>query len=112
LRQALDEIPAQFETERAGLTRLANHAALGYVERQTRELTAEQRDCYRRRKISFADTHIPLAHVAQRLGGESRFELRRELGARWLDELSACDDLTLAKYRERNEAASHLDFAG
>lgn len=111
LRQNLDEIPAQFETERAGLARLASHAALGYVERQTRELTAEISDCNRRRAVDYADTRVPLTQIKRKLAGESRFEVRRELGARWLDELSACDDLISAKHHERNEAASRLDFA-
>lgn len=110
LRQNLAGIPAQFETERAGLARLASHAALGYVERQTRELTAELRDCSRRRKVKFADTDVPLTQIKEKLAGESRFEMRRELGARWLDELSACDDLILAKHHERNDAAKRLDF--
>jgi hypothetical protein len=112
LRRRLDETPAQFETERAGLGALAGAAALKYAERRAREISEELRRCAESGAVVWGGARVAAPEVPLLLAAERDAARRRDLTRRRLDAVLACDDLRAARLEALNDAARELGFEG
>ena len=110
LERADDETPAQFETERAALRELLRAARLGYAEARAGDTARELGFCEAAAAVEDNSVRVPLDGVPEIIAREAEFERRRELLARWLDSLRACDDLRAAKLEALDDAARVLGF--
>jgi hypothetical protein len=110
LKRALEAAPAHRETERAGLSALLGSARIGYLEARTKELTDECARCESQARVKWDDESVPAHNVPQKMANEPQASRRRELTARWLDALSACDDLRAARFETFHDAARALGF--
>jgi hypothetical protein len=111
LRSSMDQAPADFETERKGLQRLLTGAQFRHVEVRAGELSAELIRCESALSLEWSGAELSLEDVPAQLAGESKKSQRRELAVRWLDSISVCDDLRLARLKSLNESARWLGFA-
>lgn len=111
LRSAIDQTPADFETERKGLQRLRTSAQLRRVEVRARELTEELAHCEAATTVEWNGAELTTEEVPARLAREPKKLQRRELAARWLDSISVCDGLRRARLESLNESARLLGFA-
>jgi hypothetical protein len=105
-----DATPATFETERAALSRLAGAARLGYAERRAREVSDELSRCESAARAEWGGERLSPDEAATLLTDERDAARRRELSARWLDSLAACDDLRAARLEALRDAARDLGF--
>ena len=110
LERADDETPSQFETERAALGELLRAARLGYAEARAEETARELVLCEAAAAIEDDCARVLLGGVPEIIAGEVDAGRRRELLARWLDSLRACDDLRAAKVEALDDAARVLGF--
>jgi hypothetical protein len=110
LRRAHEETSETFETERAGLRALAGAASLKYAESRAAEATGELRSCVAAARVSWDGERVNASEVPEALAAERDAGRRRELTRRWLDSVSACDDLRAARLEALNEAARGLGF--
>ncbi len=110
LNRALDGVPAHLETERAGLHALLGVARIGYLEAQAKELTDEVARCESAAHIEWENESLPAHSVSKKIANEKSPARRRELYARWLDAMSACDDLRAARFESFHESARNLGF--
>ena len=110
LRRALEETPAHFETERAGLRALAGAAALGYTEASAREVSGELRRCEESAAFEWAGARLSASEAARLSADESDAARRRELSRRMLDALRPCEDLRAARLEAFGGAARALGF--
>ena len=109
--RALQDTPAQFETERTALQLLVGIARRGHVAAQTRELAAELASCAAAARVAWEGERVAAADVPEWLAREPDAARRRELAARQTDALRACDDLRAAQLAMQNETAAALGFA-
>ncbi len=112
LRRRLDETPAQFETERAGLRALAGAAALKYAEGRAREVSEELGRCAESGGFEWDGARVAASDVPGLLAAERDATRRRELMRRSLDSVRACDDLRAARLEALDDAARGLGFEG
>jgi hypothetical protein len=110
LKRARDAVPAQRETERAGLNALYGSARIGYLEACAKELTDEAARCESAARVRWDGESLPAYNVPQRIANEPQTARRRELTARWLDALSACDPLRAAHFESCHDTARALGF--
>ncbi len=111
LQQAESSVPEYLETERAGLHALLGVARIGYLEAQTKELTDETARCESAVRISWDGESLPAPSIPKKIANEPQPARRRELYSRWLDAMSACDDLRATRFESLHEAARKLGFA-
>src|SRR5215207_2374527 len=112
LRRRLDETPAQFETERAGLRALAGAATLKYAERHAREVSEELKRCAESGGFQWDGARVAASDVPGLLAAERDATRRRELTRRSFDSVRACDDLRAARLEALRDAARALGFGG
>ena len=112
LRRRLDETPAQFETERAGLRALAGVAALRFAETRAREVSEELGRCEASGGFEWGGARVSASEVPLLLAAERDAARRRELTRRRLDAVRACDDLRAARLEALEGAARELGFEG
>jgi hypothetical protein len=112
LRRKLDDTPAHFETERAGLRALTHAACLNHAEASADEVAAELSRCEAAACVEWGGEKIDAAEAAQLIARESDAPRRRELAARWLDALRPCDDLRAARLDAQAESIRALGFDG
>jgi hypothetical protein len=112
LRRAHDETSETFETERAGLRALAGAASLKHAESRAFEVTGELRRCMESARVAWDGERAAASDVHDALAAESDAGRRRELARRWLDSVSACDDLRAVRLEALGEAARGLGFEG
>ena len=112
LRRALDETPAQFETERAGLRALAGAAEVAHAEASAREVSEELRRCAEACAFEWGGERVRASESPRLLASESDASRRRELTRRWLDAVRACDDLRAARLEALGAAARALGVEG
>jgi hypothetical protein len=110
IKRVLDETSTHLETERAGLRLLLGAAREGYLEAQARELTGEVAHCESTARVDWENERVPLNNVPKLISNESDAGQRRELAARWVDAISACNDLRAARLESFHEAAATLGF--
>jgi hypothetical protein len=112
LRRALEETPASYETERAGLRALAGAAGLKYAERRSLEVSEELRRCAESGGFEWDGGRVAALEAGGLLAAERDAGRRRELTRRRLDAVRACDDLRAARLEALGEAARELKFEG
>jgi hypothetical protein len=112
LRRLRDETPADFETERAGLTALVGAALLNQAEARAREVTAELGRCEAAARFEWRGSTVAALDLPELLAVETDAGLRRELASRGLDALRACDDLRAARLEVLAESARAAGFGG
>ncbi len=112
LKNRLSDTPAQFETERNGISALLTVACRNHIGARAAEITSELERCsassyieLRGEKIMCEDAPVIIAHEAD--AGR-----RSELASRWLDSVHTCDDLRATRLETIREAARALGFAG
>ena len=110
LEQERDATPGTFETERAALSSLLGAARLGYAERRAEEVSDELAHCETSARIEWEGARRGADEVPALLSAEADAARRRELAARWLDSLAACDDLRAARLEALRGAARELGF--
>jgi hypothetical protein len=110
LDKAREETPAQFETERAGLHALAGAARLAYAESHAREVLEELSRCESASRVEWGGEELTLREARARLAAEVDAGRRRELAARWLERVRACDGLRAALVDSSRDAARELGF--
>jgi hypothetical protein len=110
LDRALRETSEQRETERVGLHKLSGAARIGYLEAQTRELTDEIARCTSAAHVEWSGERVPVNNVPKLISNEPTPSRRRELAARWIDALSACNDLRAARLESFHESARTVGF--
>lgn len=111
LKRALSDVPAHLETERAGMHALLGVARIGYLEAQAKELTDEVARCESAAQVMWENRSLPAHSVSKEIANENSPARRRELYARWLDAVSACDDLRAARFESFHASARRLGFA-
>jgi hypothetical protein len=109
LKAHLELTSSDFGTEIRGLQKLLSAAQVQHVQLQVRELAAELVRCESATSIQWRGEQLSTEDVTARLVRESKPQ-RVELGARWLDSISACDELRLSHRASVNEAARSLGF--
>jgi hypothetical protein len=112
LRRVHGEASETFETERAGLLALAGSASLKHTESRAFEITGELRRCAESTRVEWDGERKVASEVPDALASERDAGRRRELARRWLDSVSACDDLRAARLEALGEAARSLNFDG
>ncbi|HEX8338368.1 MAG TPA: hypothetical protein VF621_16740, partial [Pyrinomonadaceae bacterium] len=112
LRRHIDETPAEYETERAGLRALAGAAGLKYAERRAREVSEELGRCEESGGVEWDGRRVAASEALALLAAERDAGRRRELTRRRLDAVRACDDLRAARLEALNDAARELGFEG
>lgn len=112
LRRALDETPADFETERAGLTALIGASLIEHAERQARDVTDELRGCEAAARFDWRGVAVTALDAPELLAAEPDAAARGELFARATDALLACDDLRAARLESSAESARAQGFTG
>lgn len=110
LRTKLEDAPAHFETERAGLRALICAASLKYAEAKAREIRSELDSCVGASLISWSGEKVRAEDALELISRESDATRRRELAARWLDAARSCDDLRAAYLEELKEATRSLGY--
>jgi hypothetical protein len=110
LKRARDGVAPHRETERAGLNALFGSARVGYLEARAKELTDECASCEASARVRWDNESVPAYNVPQKIANEPDVARRRELTARWLDALSACDDLRAARFETFHDTARSLGF--
>lgn len=110
LSRVLGETPAQFETERRGLSALLAAARLKHAETRVADVTEELRRCEGAPRIAWDGAQVAAADVSELLAAETEAARRRELSRRWLDALSACQDLRSARLEALGAEAVALGF--
>lgn len=110
LGRELSETPLHRETERASLRALIGAARYGYLQAQAKDLTFERALCESSARIDWEGESLPAYNVPAKISNEPVVAVRRELAARWLDALSACDDLRAARIESFHESARSLGF--
>jgi hypothetical protein len=110
LRRALEETPADFETERDGLRALLGAALLKRAEAAAREVTDELARCEGAARIEWGGLALGARDAADLLAEESDAARRAELAGRLLDALGPCEDLRAARLAELSAAARALGF--
>jgi len=110
LRRAREATSETFETERAGLRALAGAASLKYAESCAAEASGELRRCEESARVTWDGERVHASEVPEALAAERDAGRRRELGRRWLDSVSSCDDLRAARLGALGEAARGLGF--
>jgi hypothetical protein len=112
LGKAYDETPESAGTERAALRSLRSSARVGYLEFAVRDLINERGKCESAARVMW-DGDVQSAHSVPRLiATESEPKRRRELLSRYVDSLSACDDLRAACFDSYHRSAHELGFEG
>jgi len=112
LGRALDETPAQFATERAGLGALVGAARLRHVEARAGEVTEELGRCAAAARVEWGGGKVAAEDVPELLAAEADAARRVEMSRRWYDALRPCEDLRAARLEALREAARGLDLAG
>jgi oligoendopeptidase F len=110
LRDAENSVPAYLETERAGLHALWGVGCIGFLDAQAKELTDEGARCESSARVNWEGESLPAHSVTKHIANEPNHARRRELYARWLDAVSACDDLRAARFESFHLSASALGF--
>jgi hypothetical protein len=113
LREKLAETPAQFETERAGLSALVAAACRNHLEESAGEVTSELEGCERSSQFVWAGEKVAASEAEAHalIAGERDAARRREIAARWFDAARVCDDLRAARFESLAEAARALGYA-
>jgi hypothetical protein len=112
LRSLRDETPPDFETERAGLTALIGASLLKRAEAQAREVSIELGRCEAAARFEWQGSTVAALDLPEQLAAETDSGRRRELAARGLDALQACEDLRAARLTVLAEAARAAGFEG
>ncbi|MCA1635137.1 MAG: hypothetical protein LC802_15955 [Acidobacteria bacterium] len=112
LRHAHTETPEQFETERTALHALAGAARLKYLEVHASDVCEELKRCVDSARFDWEGRKLAARDAPELIAAESDAWRRRELAARWLEEVRRCDDLRAARLELLDEAASALGFDG
>ena len=110
LRRAYDETSPQFETERAARRSLMGAARIGFMEARVKELTDEYAKCEAAARVQWEGESVPALNLPKIIANEPLSARRRELTARWLDALGACDDLRASCLETLHEAARLLGY--
>jgi hypothetical protein len=110
LVRELDEAPKYRETEIAGLHALIGAARYGYLQAQAKDLTFERALCESSARIDWKGESLPVFNAPAKIANEPLPAVRRELTARWLDALTACNDLRAARIESFHESARALGF--
>lgn len=110
LERLLKDTPAHMATERAGLRLLLGTARIGFLDARAKELTDEYALCQSSARVEWEDSRLPLHGVSKVVANEPVAARRRELMARWVDALSACNDLRAARFESLHESARTLGF--
>lgn len=111
LQRALAEISEQRDTERTSLHILIGAARYGYLQARAKDLTFERAVCEASARVDWDGESLPAYNAPARIANEPLPSKRRELTARWLDSLTACDDLRAARLESFHESARTLGFA-
>jgi hypothetical protein len=111
LKSSLAATAPEFETEVAGLHRLLSAAQLEYVERQATELARELDRCEASIRVEWGDQSLSINDIPKLLGRETKRERRDQLYTRWIDQVSACDDLRIECVKSFRQSAVALGFA-
>lgn len=109
LKAHLELTSSDFGIEIRGLQKLLSAAQIRHVQLQVRELASELARCESATSIQWRGEQLSTKDVAARLVRESKPQ-RVELGARWVDSISACDELRLSHRASVNEVARSLGF--
>ena len=110
LTRALEETPAQFETERAGLRALAFTARFKHLEGRASALLEELGRCEAAARVEWGGERLWAGALPNLMAGERDAARRRELAARWFDALRPCDDLRAELLNSHEESARMLGF--
>jgi hypothetical protein len=108
LKRALEQLPAEYETERAGLRALLGTACVGFLEARAKELTDEYALCQSSAQVEWKGERVSLHSVPKIIANEADATRRRELMARWVDAISACNDIRAARLESLHESALTL----
>lgn len=111
LARDLEATPPHLETERAALNALLNSARENYIEKSVRHVKEEIKRCEEHTQITWKGVGLDVRAALESVAVESDADARRELAARVHDAMSACDDLRVALYEEKNQIARSLNFA-
>lgn len=110
LERALKTTPAHLETERAALNSLLGTARIGFLEARVKELTDEYGLCQTSARVDWDGEQVALNSVPKRIANEPSAQRRRELMARWVDSVAACNDIRAARFESLHESARELGF--
>lgn len=110
LGRELAETPQHRETDRAGLRALVGSARYGYLQAQAKDLTFERALCESSARIDWKGESLPAYNAPAKIANEAAPAVRREMTARWLDALVACNDLRAARIESFHESARALGF--
>jgi len=110
LKRVYDQVSPDLETERESLRRLLLSAQRHFAEIKASEVTNELAHCESSSTVAWRGETFDSNHIWSQLARISDAASRDELTARWLDSISSCDDLRLARCNSLEEAASSLGF--
>ena len=110
LRKAEANVPANLDTEVAGMRALVANACIGFLDTQAKELTDEIAETESSAKVRWQGESLTFFSVPGILANEYSIERRRDLYARWIDCTSENNDLRLARVEGLHRSACELGF--
>jgi hypothetical protein len=110
LRRAREDAPTQFETERVALRALEGAARLKHLEASAREVQDELKRCEGSARFEWGERKLSTWDAPELIADESDASRRRELTARWLEEVRRCDDLRASRLEIMEDSARSLGF--
>ena len=111
LKQALDDAPAHFETERTALQRLFNVAAEQFLENAVKELTWEISEYEAAATISVMGGEMTFQDAAVAISSERDHQTRRAIYEKRLAVIEASNDLRSERLAKLHNTARSLGHA-
>lgn len=114
LKQALDDTPDHFETERAGLHRLFTFAMEQFLENSVKELTQRVSEYEAAATVTVMGREMTFQDLAVAVSSESERETRRTIYEKRLALIEASNDLRAERLNKLHAAArsfGHANYA-
>jgi hypothetical protein len=111
IKQALDDTPGHFETERTALQRLFNVAAEQFLENSVKELTQEISEYEAEAQISVNGREMTFQDVAVAISSERDHQTRRAIYGKRLAVIEASNDLRSERLTGLHNTARSLGHA-
>ena len=98
------------ETERKARRNLLNISRLGFLKKQTKEISAELENCQTAVRVKFQNENLSLQELLKKIESSAKEADRREIFIRLIEGKNSCADLLLEKYARLEEQTKTTGF--
>ena len=100
----------QSEIEQKARFNLLNVSRLGFLKRETNEISRELEICRKAVRIKFQDQILPFSDSLKKIAFEETSENRKEIFARLIDSQNSCANLLIEKFSILQKTSQKLGF--